>query len=135
MNTPNIETDATAQAVAPAEEPRARKKATSGTRKPRVAAPKPKSGKKATPAKKAPKGAKAAKTAKKEAAPREGSKTEKVLDLLKRSNGATIADLMKATNWQAHSVRGFLSGIGKKLGLAVESTKGEDGTRTYSVKP
>jgi hypothetical protein len=136
MNTPNIETEATAQVVAPAEEPRASKKATSGARKPRVAASKPKSGKKATPAKKAPKGAKAAKTAKKEAAPREGSKTEKVLDLLKRSNGATLAELMKATNWQAHSVRGFLSGaIGKKLGLAVESTKGEDGTRTYSVKP
>jgi Protein of unknown function (DUF3489) len=139
MNTPNIETDATAQAVAPAEEPRARKKATSGARKPRVAASKPKSGKKATPAKKganAPKGAKAVKPAKKEAGPREGSKTEKVLELLKRPNGATLAELMKATNWQAHSVRGFLSGtIGKKLALAVESTKGEDGTRTYSVKP
>jgi len=42
---------------------------------------------------------------------------------------------MKETGWQAHSVRGFLSGtVGKKMGLAVTSTKGEDGERTYSVK-
>jgi Protein of unknown function (DUF3489) len=92
-------------------------------------------GKKATPAKKAPKGAKAAKTAKKESGPREGVKTEKVLDLLKRSNGATLAELIRATGWQPHSVRGFLSGtIGKKLGLALTSTKAEDGERSYSIK-
>jgi len=42
---------------------------------------------------------------------------------------------MKATGWQPHSVRGFLSGaIGKKMGLKVISTKGEDGERSYSVK-
>lgn len=42
---------------------------------------------------------------------------------------------MKATGWQPHSVRGFLSGtVGKKLGLTVTSTKGEDGERSYSVK-
>ena len=42
---------------------------------------------------------------------------------------------MKATGWQAHSVRGFLSGtVGKKLGLTVTSTKVEDGERTYSIK-
>ena len=42
---------------------------------------------------------------------------------------------MKATGWLAHSVRGFLSGtVGKKMGLRVTSAKGEDGTRTYSVK-
>jgi hypothetical protein len=42
---------------------------------------------------------------------------------------------MKATGWQPHSVRGFLSGtVGKKMGLAVSSAKGEDGERAYSVK-
>jgi hypothetical protein len=42
---------------------------------------------------------------------------------------------MKATNWQSHSVRGFLSGtIGKKFGLKVTSAKGESGERSYSVR-
>jgi hypothetical protein len=42
---------------------------------------------------------------------------------------------MKATGWQPHSVRGFLSGtIRKKMGLTVVSTKGDDGERNYSVE-
>jgi hypothetical protein len=42
---------------------------------------------------------------------------------------------MRITNWQAHSLRGFLSGtVRKKMGLAVKSVKGEDGERSYSVK-
>ena len=42
---------------------------------------------------------------------------------------------MKATGWQPHSVRGFLSGtIGKKMGLVVRSTKGDSGERSYSIK-
>ena len=58
-----------------------------------------------------------------------------MLDLLKRPGGVTAKELMKDTGWQAHSVRGFLSGtVGKKMGLTVTSTKGEDGERTYSVK-
>ena len=66
--------------------------------------------------------------------PREGSKKAEVLSLLGRKEGATLAQLMKATGWQAHSVRGFLSGVlGKKMGLKVESHKREDGERTYRL--
>ena len=54
--------------------------------------------------------------------------------LLRQPNGATLEALTSATGWQAHSVRGFLSGtVGKKMGLAVTSTKGEEGVRTYSI--
>jgi len=97
--------------------------------------PRGRRGRKATPAKKGHKAPKAAKQAKPAASAREGSKTAKVLDLLKRPGGATAKELMKATGWQPHSVRGFLSGtVGKKMGLAVSSTKAEDGERAYSVK-
>ena len=96
---------------------------------PAVAAEEPKATKKASPAKKAPK------AAKKAAGARDGSKTGRILDLLKRPGGVTSKELMKATGWQPHSVRGFLSGtIGKKMGLTVVSSKGEDGERSYSVK-
>ena len=67
-------------------------------------------------------------------ATRPETKTAKVLHLLKRSGGATLNDLMQATDWQAHSVRGFLSGtLRKKMGLALTSTNREDGARTYSL--
>ena len=48
------------------------------------------------------------------AATRKGRKTAKILGLLKRSGGASIKELCKATGWQAHSVRGFLSGVAEK---------------------
>jgi hypothetical protein len=51
------------------------------------------------------------------------------------SGTATLKVIMKATAWQPHSVRGFLSGtIGKTMRLTVNSTKGEDGERSYSLK-
>jgi len=117
-------------ALAPAAEaPKATPKAISAKRARTVAPKKAKSGKKAKSAKKAPKSATKAKGA------RDASKANKVLELLKRSGGATAKELMKATGWQPHSVRGFLSGtVSKKMGLSVTSTKGEDGERTYSVK-
>jgi hypothetical protein len=112
-----------------AEKPKPGKKAHVAPTRARVAAKKAKTAKKARPVKQA------LKVAMKDGAARNGSKAAKVLDLLKRPHGATLAELMKTTGWQAHSVRGFLSGIvGKKLGLTVTSSKAEDGERTYSVK-
>ena len=85
----------------------------------------------------APKKAKAAKqVTTKDAAPtaRDGSKKAIVLDMLKRPDGATLSDIMSATAWQAHSVRGFISGsLGKKMGLTVESFKRPDGDRAYRL--
>lgn len=108
-------------------ETKATKKAAGSARRAKGAPVKAKAGKKATPKKKAPR------SARNEA--REGSKTATILDLLKRPEGATAKELLKATGWQAHSLRGFLSGtVGKKMELTVISAKGEDGERSYSVK-
>jgi uncharacterized membrane protein len=66
--------------------------------------------------------------------PREFSKKAIVLDLLRRKNGATMAEIAKATDWQNHSIRGFISGtVAKRMGLAVESTKNEAGERTHKI--
>ncbi|MBS1876615.1 MAG: DUF3489 domain-containing protein [Acidobacteria bacterium] len=88
----------------------------------------------------APKKAKATKEAKPKGdatgpkGAREGSKKAIVLDMLKRPTGATLADIMSATGWQAHSVRGFISGsLSKKMGISVESFKSESGDRAYRV--
>lgn len=63
-----------------------------------------------------------------------GSKIEVLLALLRRRSGASIDELIKATGWQPHSVRGFLSGtVRKKLGLKLTSTL-ENGVRRYRVK-
>jgi hypothetical protein len=68
-------------------------------------------------------------------APASGStgKIGALLDLLRRREGATLEAMMAATGWQAHSVRGALSGsVKKKLGLDVMSDK-VDGVRIYRV--
>jgi hypothetical protein len=119
----------TAPAPAAGEKPKATKKARVAPQGAHVAKKKGKAATKATPAKKAPK------AEKKAASARDGSKTNKILELLKQPGGVTGKELMKATGWQPHSVRGFLSGtVGKKMGLTVASAKSEDGERTYSVK-
>ena len=113
MITPIPEQQPNAQATGTAQKPKPRTKA-------RAAKPRQKA---ANRRKSAGKGA------------RPGSKTAKILHLLERSGGATLKDLMKATDWQPHSVRGFLSGtLRKKMGLALTSTKNEDGARSYSLK-
>jgi hypothetical protein len=65
---------------------------------------------------------------------RAGSKKAKVIQMLQRPDAATLEGLMKATGWQAHSVRGFLSAaVSKKMGLQVNSTKRDDGQRVYRI--
>jgi hypothetical protein len=128
------EENGTPAAAASSKKPKPNKKARVAPRRANVAPSKAKSARKATPAKKAPKGRAKPEVAKPKVA-RDGSKTAKILDLLKRPGGATSKELMKATGWLPHSVRGFLSGtVRKKMGLTVTSTKGEDGERTYSVE-
>jgi hypothetical protein len=85
----------------------------------------------AVPRKGAKAGKKAAKPERKVTAPRAESKGAKILALIGRAKGATIAEIMKATDWQAHSVRGFISTAGKKHGVKIESTKNEAGDRLY----
>jgi hypothetical protein len=71
--------------------------------------------------------------AKKAGAPRPESKGARILEMIARAKGATLAEIMKATGWQAHSVRGFLSTAGKKRSLKIESSKSETGGRTYKI--
>ena len=125
----STEETATPKATATGAKPKASKKVPVAPRRAPVAPKKAKAGKKTNPSKKLFRGATKAKGS------REGSKTSQILGLLKRPGGVSSKELMEVTSWQPHSVRGFLSGtIGKKMGLKVVSTKGEDGERTYSIK-
>jgi hypothetical protein len=106
------------EAAAATTEPTSKKKAARGARGVRKA----KTGKAAKPRADA-------------AAPRDGSKKQIVLDLLRRKGGATMAEIAKATDWQNHSIRGFISGVlTKRMRLAVESSKNSTGERTYRLK-
>ena len=62
-----------------------------------------------------------------------GTKSERVTALLQRPKGASIAEIMTATGWQSHSVRGFMSGtLVKQHGLKLQSEK-TNGQRRYRV--
>ena len=91
---------------------------------------------KPAPKKEAKAGKKATKpaAAKEAGTPRAESKGAKILELISRPKGATLTEIMKATDWQAHSVRGFLSTAAKKHGLKIESTKTEAGDRVYQAQ-
>lgn len=61
------------------------------------------------------------------------TKAEQVLGLLGRPTGASVAEMMKTTGWQAHSVRGFLAGSLKKKGHTVSSDLDGSGVRRYRL--
>ncbi len=63
------------------------------------------------------------------------SKKAQIVGLLERPEGATLKALMKATAWQAHTVRGFLSGaLRKRMGLKIRSFRNGDGDRAYVLE-
>ena len=147
-NTEATQNEATAAAVAEEGAPSTPEQAAStkgtgqkkGTPKAKKGAKKSAAKKEAKPASK-PAAKREAKPASKKAAkvneakvPREFSKKAIVLDLMRRKDGATMAEIAKATDWQNHSIRGFISGnLMKKMDLPVESFKNEAGERTYRL--
>lgn len=67
---------------------------------------------------------------------RDGTKQAQLIAMLRRSEGATIAQIVEATGWQRHTVRGAFAGaLKKKLGLTVTSEKVEGGERIYRLPP
>jgi hypothetical protein len=84
---------------------------------------KTKTAKKATPVKKA---------VRKPKSDRANKKAE-VIAMMQRAKGATLDEIMKATDWQRHTVRGFVSILGSKGGHKVESSKNAAGERTYKI--
>ncbi|CAA7624266.1 DUF3489 domain-containing protein [Magnetospirillum sp. SS-4] len=65
---------------------------------------------------------------------RQGTKQEALIAMLKRPEGASIAEIMEVTGWLGHSIRGFIAGtVKKKLGLAATSEKVESRGRTYRI--
>ncbi|WP_414463698.1 DUF3489 domain-containing protein [Hyphomicrobium sp. DY-1] len=68
--------------------------------------------------------------------PARSTKQNRILSLLNQRYGATIPEMMLATDWQQHSVRGFLAGtVKKKLGLDLTSSKSDGELRRYRIAP
>lgn len=77
-----------------------------------------------------------AKSAPKQDAGAKVTKQDTVIAMLRRQDGASIAEIVAATSWMPHSARGFLSGVLKRrLGIAVISEKDVTGTRRYHIAP
>jgi hypothetical protein len=116
-----------AEAGAPLTPGKAAAKKAGGRKK---AAPK---GAKAAPRKKSSKPTKPGKKAARKNAPPRESKGATILEMIGRAKGATLAEIMTAVGWQAHSVRGFISTAGKKPGVRIESSKNDSGDRVYRI--
>ena len=98
-----------------------------------AADPKPAAAKQASKAKtKAAPKTKGKKTA--DAKPRAGTHKAEVIAMMQRKGGATLEEIVKATGWQQHTVRGFISILGSKGGMKIASSRREsDGARVYEA--
>jgi len=73
-------------------------------------------------------------TAPKERKQREGTKQQQMIDMLRRPKGATLLEIVEATGWQQHTIRGAMAGaLKKKLGLTITSEKNEARGRVYRL--
>jgi predicted HTH transcriptional regulator len=61
------------------------------------------------------------------------NKKTMIIALLQRTKGATLAEIMKTTGWQAHTVRGFISNLNNKGGLKINSYPNNAGQRAYRI--
>jgi hypothetical protein len=95
-------------------------------------APQPKRARKPSKAKATKKASAGKKTTGKPKADRSNKKAE-VIALMKRARGATLAEIVAATGWQKHTVRGFVSILGRKGGEKIESSKSDAGECTYHI--
>lgn len=65
---------------------------------------------------------------------RKSTKSDAILNLLRRKQGASLCEMQEASGWQIHSVRGHLSGtVKKRLGFTLNSSKSPDGERRYTI--
>ena len=89
--------------------------------------------KKAKPARKAKAAKKAKPVAKDKPAAERSNKKAEVIALMKRAKGATLTEIGELTGWQKHTIRGFVSILGKKGDHKIESSKNSEGERTYKI--
>jgi hypothetical protein len=123
------QTAAVAEQGAPVAPPKASPKKAGSQKK---AAPKAKkSAKVAAPKKEAktPRRARAQKGAQEE----RSNKKAEIIAMMRRAKGTTLAEIVETTGWLKHTVRGFVSLLGSKGGLTIESSKNAGGDRTYRI--
>jgi Protein of unknown function (DUF3489) len=103
------------------------------TAKPKAVRKNAKPSKKGKPAKQVKPGKKTAAAKKPAKATERSNKKADVIAMMMRAKGVTLAEIMDATGWQKHTVRGFVSILGSKGGHTIESTKNAGGERTYKI--
>jgi hypothetical protein len=61
------------------------------------------------------------------------NKKAEVIAMMKRAKGVSLAEIVEATGWQKHTIRGFVSILGSKGGQKIESSKNTAGERSYRI--